>query len=73
MVYSVENKMSIHEILFVETLSFSEYMMKQIEEINLYKWIMSERAGYDLGQSCISEWINLYAKEYRNNGKCRKY
>ena len=28
-----------------------------IEEENRYKWIESEKAGYDLGESCIRRWV----------------
>ncbi len=42
-----------------------EYMDAQIREINLYKWICSEKAGYDLGDWAVLEWIDRYAKTFR--------
>ncbi len=28
-----------------------------IEEENKYKWIESEKAGYDLGEGCVRRWV----------------
>ncbi len=38
----------------------------QIEEIKRYKWIESEKRGYDIGfnQAAI-EWIKLYSQTFR--------
>lgn len=41
------------------------YNKDQCEAIKLYKWQLSERAGYDLGRKCTSEWIKKYAKIFR--------
>lgn len=43
-----------------------------VEEINKYKWIESERVGYDIGlDQAIEEWIHKYGstwqKEYISN------
>lgn len=43
----------------------SRYMYDQIKEIEIYKWIESEKAGYDLGSKAVREWIEKYAKEFR--------
>lgn len=29
-----------------------------IEEENKYKWIESEKAGYDLGEECVRRWVS---------------
>ena len=46
------NREKIHEI--------------QIQEILKHKWIMSEKAGYDLGQDAVLDWIRKYAKRFRD-------
>jgi hypothetical protein len=28
-----------------------------IEEENKYKWLESEKAGYDLGETCVRKWV----------------
>lgn len=38
---------------------------EQIQEMLKYKWIESEKAGYDLGKGAIIEWIQKYAKDWR--------
>jgi hypothetical protein len=30
------------------------------EEENLYKWLESEKAGYDLGEGCIRQWVRKH-------------
>ena len=42
-----------------------QFMKDQIHEIEIYKWILSEKAGYDLGQVAIRNWISNYAKDFR--------
>ena len=42
-----------------------EFMKDQVQEIEKYKWIMSEKAGYDLGSSACCEWIKTYAEQFR--------
>lgn len=37
----------------------------QAEEAMKYKWIQSQKAGRDLGEEAVVEWVNKYAKEYR--------
>ena len=32
-----------------------------------YKWIESEKAGKDLGEFAINEWISKYAKLFRED------
>lgn len=45
--------------------SLLHFIELEIEEINKYKWIESEKAGYDLGISAEIEWVDLYAKQFR--------
>ena len=32
----------------------------QIEEMARHKWIESEKAGYDLGDNALFQWIELH-------------
>ena len=38
----------------------------QIEEILRHKYIMSEKAGRDMGDSAVLDWIENYAESFRN-------
>jgi hypothetical protein len=40
-------------------------MTEQKREIEKHKWIESERAGYDLGQQAVNDWINRFASLWR--------
>lgn len=44
-----------------------ECMMAQIEEIQKHKWIESEKAGHDLGEEAVKDWVKKHAKEWRDN------
>ena len=35
------------------------------EEILKHKWIESEKAGYDLGDHAVWDWVQKYAHEFR--------
>ena len=35
-----------------------------IEEENKYKWIESEKAGYDLGEACVKRWVKEHWRGY---------
>ena len=35
-----------------------------IEEENKHKWIESEKAGYDLGEACVSRWVKEHWRGY---------
>lgn len=43
-----------------------EYLAKQREEIQRYKWIESEKARRDLGAQAVLDWIRNYAESWRN-------
>jgi hypothetical protein len=49
--------------------NFKEFMFAQAHEIEIYKWIESEKIGYDLGTSAASTWIKLHAKTFRDTWK----
>ena len=43
-----------------------EYNAKQIEEIQKYKWIESEKVGYDIGElRAAVDWIRQYSSAFR--------
>lgn len=44
---------------------FRQFLQLQSEEMKKHKWIESEKAGQDLGNNAIFDWIHKYAKQYR--------
>lgn len=44
---------------------YDSMMSTQMEEMKIYKWLESEKAGYDLGTQALIDWINKYAKSFR--------
>jgi hypothetical protein len=47
---------------------FKQFLLDQIEEINKFKWIESEREHYDIGSNrAASEWIAKYARLFRDS------
>lgn len=42
-----------------------QYMADQIKEIELYKWLESEKANRDLGEEAVKDWIEKHAAEFR--------
>lgn len=42
-----------------------QYMEDQIHEIEIHKWIESEKANRDLGDEAVKDWILKHAKQYR--------
>ena len=40
---------------------------QQIEEIEKFKWLESEKAGRDLGDQAILDWIKTKARQYRED------
>lgn len=37
----------------------------QVEEAKKHKWILGQKLGYDPGEKAIEDWVNKYAKIYR--------
>ena len=33
---------------------------KQLEEMSKHKWIESEKAGYDVGEEALLEWVDKH-------------
>jgi hypothetical protein len=50
-----------------EEKEFHEFMKAQEEAIQKYKWIESQKAGRDLGLSCVLYWIDNFAKKFRED------
>ncbi|MBI5607129.1 MAG: hypothetical protein HY879_27675 [Deltaproteobacteria bacterium] len=46
-------------------MSDAEILHKELEEILKHKWIESEKAGYDLGDQAVWDWVQKYAHEFR--------
>jgi hypothetical protein len=42
-----------------------EFNLIQLNEIDIHKWIESQKAGYDLGDQAILDWINNHARIFR--------
>ena len=50
------------------------FLLAQIEEINCFKWIESERKGYDIGfQQAALDWIGSYSASFKDGWlrRCR--
>jgi hypothetical protein len=46
-------------------MHFKKFLANQKEEMERYKWIQSQKAGKDLGDAAIKEWVEKFAAEYR--------
>ena len=49
-----------------------DILRQELEEILKHKWIESEKAGYDLGDEAVWDWIRKYAPQFRNYWESRK-
>jgi len=54
-----------------EKVAEVEILRKEVEEILRHKWIESEKAGYDLGDKAVWDWVTKYAHEFREYWKKR--
>lgn len=47
-------------------MTFESFLIKELKAIFLYKYLESEKLGYDIGfQRSAFEWIGKHAKEFR--------
>ncbi len=46
-------------------MTLHDFMELEIAEIKRYKWIQSQKAGYDLGDGAVFDWVERYAAEFR--------
>ncbi len=44
---------------------FCQFMKDQVEEINRFKWIESEKVRRDLGEEAVIIWITKFAIQFR--------
>jgi len=46
-----------------------ELIDAQLKEMKRHKWIESEKAGFDLGDKALLDWVDNYSKDYQINNK----
>lgn len=46
-------------------MDLKTYLRIQAKEIEKYKWIESQKVGYDLGKDAINAWVEKNAKKFR--------
>lgn len=42
-----------------------KYLRDQVEEMERHKWIESEKAGRDLGDQALLDWVSKHASRFR--------
>ena len=42
-----------------------EFLIEQKKAMEEHKWLESEKAGHDLGQACLLDWIKDHAADFR--------
>lgn len=55
-----------------EPINQVEILRLELEEILKHKWIESEKAGYDLGDQAVWDWVKNYACEFREYWEGKK-
>jgi hypothetical protein len=48
-------------------MTYHQFIQRQIEEIKRHKWIESEKAGYDLGEVAVVQWVEQYAEPFHRH------
>ncbi len=48
-------------------MTLHEFIVLQIQEIDRYKWIESQKAGYDLGDRAVYDWVERHAEAFRRH------
>jgi hypothetical protein len=51
--------------LNISTMDLRDYAEAQCKEMQKHRWIESEKAGRDLGESAYLDWVRKYAKNFR--------
>jgi hypothetical protein len=41
-----------------------EYIHQQVNEMEKHKWLESEKAGFDLGQKALLDWVDKYYEKF---------
>lgn len=47
-------------------MHLKKYLENQLHDMLVFKWIESQKAGRDLGEESIRDWIKQYAQKYRD-------
>ena len=45
-------------------MTYHQFIQRQLEEIDRHKWIESEKAGRDLGDDAVVQWVEKYAEPF---------
>jgi hypothetical protein len=48
-------------------MTLHEFITLQIQEIDRHKWIESQKAGYDLGDRAVFDWVEKHAESFRRH------
>jgi hypothetical protein len=56
--------MSREATMTLEKKAVSSLIRNQVKEMQRYKWIESEKAGKDLGDKVLFEWIERYEDRF---------
>ena len=46
-------------------MTLHDFITLQIQEIDRHKWIESQKAGRDLGEDAVFDWVFRYADDFR--------
>ncbi len=46
-------------------MTLHEFIAMQMHEIDRHKWIESQKAGHDLGEEAVFDWVMNYADDFR--------
>ena len=46
-------------------MTMHEFIALQLREIDQHKWIESQKAGRDLGEDAVFDWVLKYAADFR--------
>lgn len=46
-------------------MDMKTFCYRQVEEAKKYKWIQSQKAGKELGNEAITEWVSKFAAKFR--------
>ena len=66
-VFHLQTEFCMGELTEDEKEEFKEFLKDQKHEMEIHKWIESEKVGHDLGNEAIKDWIDKYADEFRQN------
>jgi hypothetical protein len=53
----------------VRIMNTKNLIEKQLAEMSKHKWIESEKAGYDLGEEAMLDWVENYSQKGQQKSK----